>query len=252
MNTEETILRNRLSELADRAYTQNHYTYTNFLNLNELSIFHQMEQGFSYVGYSLYGQAEGYERQMVCFGDKEQFGYAPHPPVVCAHIHASHPKFAEELSHRDYLGALMNLGIERDMMGDIFVGDKEAYVLVHEQIAPYIQSELTRVRHTVVVVETDETFAPDVIVHLADEEIMASSERLDGIVAKVYHLSRSDSAQTVFDGLVFVNGSLTQNGGKILSAGDIVSVRGYGRFLYDGVAAQSKKGKLRIRIRKYT
>ena len=78
---------------------------------------------------------EGCERQMLRFGSEETLGYEEAFPISCVVIRPSAPKFAEELTHRDFLGALMNLGIERDVLGDIIVRDAVGYVFCEDAMA---------------------------------------------------------------------------------------------------------------------
>lgn len=73
--------------------------------------------------------------------------------MVCARISPVFDKFAEELSHRDYLGALMNLGIERHLIGDILIDGRYAYIFCMEHIIGVIKEQLDQVRHTRVFVE---------------------------------------------------------------------------------------------------
>ncbi len=87
------------------------------------------------------------ERQMVAFLPDALY-YEYHYPMKVVRIQPVNPRFAEELTHRDYLGALMNLGIERGKMGDILVRDGYAEVFVCPRIGEYITEQLTRIRHT--------------------------------------------------------------------------------------------------------
>ena len=107
----------------------------------------------------LFGGYEHAERQIAAFLP-DALSYNYDFPVVSLKIRPLQKKFAEDLSHRDYLGALLNLGVDRSKIGDILVGEKEAIFFCEEGIAPFLQQELTRVRHTPVLVEAA---APDEI-----------------------------------------------------------------------------------------
>lgn len=109
-------LKRRLTELADTAYTQNRYTYTPFLGLAEQQAYYAVEREVSYAGVLMEGGAPLCERKMVRFGNP---GYEETFPIARLEILPKTPKFAEHLTHRDFLGAVMNLGIERDVTGDI-------------------------------------------------------------------------------------------------------------------------------------
>lgn len=110
---------------------------------------------------------------------------------------------------------------------------------------------LTKIRHTVVrcriLDEIPEQSKPQV----TEETLIVSSLRLDGIVAKLYHLSRSQSLLLFREKKVFVDGRCMENNSGICKEGSIVSVRGYGRFVYQGLAHETKKGNLSIQIGRY-
>ncbi len=109
---EEELLRKRLIELANKAFTQNIYTYTHFLNEYEQSIYQEMQKELSFADSHLEGGHEYFTRAAAVFGSEEMFGYQGEIPLACARISPVFDKYAEKLSHRDYLGAMMHLGID--------------------------------------------------------------------------------------------------------------------------------------------
>ena len=244
-------MKKRFKELADKSWQNNVYLFTGFLGLSELSCFYEMERELSFVPAQVFGGYEGAERVMVRFGSAEDFGYEEEFPIVCLRISPLMQKFADDLGHRDILGALMNLGIDRSTLGDIMIKENQGYVFCMRSIAPFIVENLGKVRHTSVVCEQTQE-APSVREEdLAEMTIQVSSERIDGVMSKVYKLSRSDSAELFRQKKVFVNGRLCENNSQILKAQDKVSVRGYGRFLYKERQGVSKKGKLNVRVLVY-
>ena len=152
MNKEETLLRKRLTELSRQAYHKDIVTFSDFLNLNELNILHTTPKDLFPARYETFGGYEMAERQMVAFLPDALY-YEYHYPMQILKIRPANPRFAEELSHRDYLGSLMNLGVERCKMGDILLLENCAEVFVCQNIAEYLCQELTRIRHTVVQTE---------------------------------------------------------------------------------------------------
>ena len=114
MQEEEREMR-RFEELAEQCYARSRYTFTDFLGLSEYALFLTASPRFSYVPYTVFGGAEGCERVMVRFGSAEVLSYPEEAfPIACLLIAPSAPKFAEPFSHRDCLGAVMNLGIKRE------------------------------------------------------------------------------------------------------------------------------------------
>ena len=248
------LLQKRISELATRAYTSSLFTFTDFFGLLEQDVFRSVETKLPRgVKYTLFGGAEGTERVMVRFGDVEELGYEVPFPIVMLRIAPKAPKFAEKLSHRDVLGALMHLGMEREMLGDIILRDEgqEIFVFCHEKIAPFIESELTTIRTTPVRVEEAEELPSGELYRTEAITVKAMSERLDGVIAKLYSLSREEASGYFSRSLVFVEGRCISSPSHIPKSGERVSVRGLGRFIYEGYVSDTKKGKMNIRVLKY-
>lgn len=240
---EEHIFEKRILELAQKAYRENCYQYTGFLNLMEQSEVERCYQEISYAGVQSFGGNPLCERKIYCFGSVENFGYEPVYPLVCIHIYPSSSKFAEKLGHRDYLGAIMNLGIKRSFIGDIFVKEKEAWVFVLEGMSDYFMNNLGKVKNTLVKTEICEQLPEDVAPKMVKKQTNVASERLDAVISGVYHLSRSQVIELFREKRVFLDGRLMENKSGTAKAGTIVSVRHHGRFLYDGVVSETKKGR---------
>lgn len=232
MDSEETRLRKRLSELADKAYNNSQYLFTGFLSAAELDTYYRMERELSYAPVTVSGGTADCERVMLRFGSEELCGYEEAFPIQCIEISPLVEKFGEELGHRDYLGALMNLGIERGTLGDIIIDGKHAFLFCTEKMAPYIIETLDKVRHTSVRCRIAENVPESTVTRLERRTVQVSAARADSIIAKVYNLSRSESVELFRAKRVFVNGRINENNGGQLKPGDKVSVRGFGRFRF--------------------
>lgn len=239
----DDLERRRLTELAQRSWSQGVYCFTHFLDLQGLSLFESLRASLPPAPAALFGGAEGCERKMLRFGSEETCGYEEPFPIVCLRITPLSAKFAEPLTHRDYLGALMALGIQRETLGDIAVKKEAAYLFCESRIAPYIQEHFTQARHTFLACAPAETPPEGELFQTEKRVVQLSSQRLDALIARIYHLSRSE-AQALFPlGKVYVSGRLCESPGTVPKAGDIISVRGYGRMRYAGVESVSKKGR---------
>ena len=241
-------LKNRFRDLADKSFGQNIFTFTGFLGLSEQDVFWQAEPELRFAGCKLWGGMEGTDRVMVRFGNVQELGYEVEFPIACIHIQPLIAKFADKLSHRDFLGALMNLGIERSTIGDIKVGDKEGYLFCQENIAEYICENLGQIKHTHVKCQVVDGAAEIVEEEPEIKHIQVSSVRVDGVIAKVYNKSRSDCLELFRTGKVFINGRLCENNSRLLKQGETVNARGYGKFIVSGEPRETKKGKLNVEI----
>ena len=245
MSDEGELIKRRLVELFERAERSSYYTYTDFLGLMEQSL---LAEALGFAKYKAFGGACGAERVVVRFGNEEDIGYDEPFPISILRISPKSQKFADRLSHRDFLGSLMNLGIERRCLGDIVIIDNEGYLFCLSDIARYISDSLTRIKHTEVTVTEIDSIPEGELYKTERRVVQASGERLDAIVARVFSLSRDDAQRLFTKGLVFLSGKEVTSTSKTPRVGEVVSVRGFGRFIYRGIASLSKKGKLNIEV----
>lgn len=247
MTENDSLLTKRLSELSGRAAARGIWTYSEFLTLPQQDDF--LRLSIRDVPVSLYGGYPTAERKIAVFGSEDLCGWYEEPPICCVLLKPILQKFADSLTHRDFLGALMSLGIRREVLGDIVVHENRGYLFCLDSISEYIVRELKSVRHTSVTCALSSL--PEIVSQPADiMELVVASERLDALVAAVYRLSRSVS-QTLFDAeKVFCNGKNVRVS-STCNEGDVISVRGYGRFLYEGFLRETRKGWLRVAVRIY-
>lgn len=254
---DKDILLARVRELSYRASSNGYLTHTGFLSLSEQNAFfsflresHVDPNRREYQGsrFLLYGGNDEADRKMIFFlpyylSDEVFLSQESCQIITCLKISPKNEKFADHLTHRDYLGALMKLGYEREMYGDILTDGTTGYVFLSASIASYVKDELTKVRHTVV----DGTLIPcrecqfrpqfrELTLHLA-------SERIDCVIAEVFHLSRRSSQELIGKDCVFVDGMTMMDNSFHLKPESRVSIRGYGKFIYHGNPNLTKKGR---------
>ncbi len=249
MENSETLLVH-IRDLARQADRRGAYTYSGFLSPAELSEIMQKKDSLLCLPFTLWSDGAA-ERRILAFGSEALFGYPPDWPVSVISIMPVSEKFAEELTHRDYLGALMNLGIERTLLGDIIIRGKKAWVYCLDSIAEHICSVLTTVRHTTVKCEKSPGDIPELLPVFEEMRINVASERIDAVTAAFTGKSRSSITELFSSGRVFVNSREVNDGSKLLKEGDILSVRGFGKAVYDGISGASRKGRIYAVLRKY-
>lgn len=244
-------LKSHLKDLADRSYRQNIYTFSGFLGLAEQDQLWRMEKELRYSSVQLWGGYEQAERKAARFGSPQELCYEEDYPIVCIHIAPLQAKFADDLSHRDFLGALMNLGIERSTLGDIRVGEKEAYLYCLSSMAEYICEHLEKVRHTSVKCVPVAESADVPQEEPRELVVQLPSLRVDACLAKVYNRSRGEILEAFQGGKVYVDGRLCENNSRQLKGGETVNLRGYGKFLFTGERRETRKGKLSVKVLLY-
>ena len=251
MSDERELLKKRFTELAKKSYNSGIFTFTDFLGLAEQSAFSEILRDISGIPYSVFGGTEGSERVMIRFGSEEDFGYSVPFPIKAILALPSSPAFAEKLTHRDFLGTVLGLGIERRCVGDIVLRDGGAYIFVKEDIADFVAEGLTRARHTPLITRVTDELPEGELYKTELRHVQANGERLDALIAKLYSLSRDDAQALFSKKLVFASGKCTESTSYIPKPGEVISVRGYGRFIFRGYDSLTRKGKLNITLEVY-
>lgn len=243
----DDFIRKRFEDLDSRAYQQGYPVYTDFCDVAELMILHSMRFSCSVWTNGGYDFSE---RQMACFMPSDAFLEGNIFPMKAVRIAPISPRFADTLTHRDFLGALMNLGIKRELMGDLLVDKSTNSCLVFcvDHIAHFIIENLVRVKHTDVsaaVIDFDESgFTPD----FRSETLIITSDRLDSFVAAAAHTSRTQGSSLIDGEKVMINNRIEKSHTKAISEGDIVTIRGRGKFRVSEFAGQTQKGRMKVRI----
>lgn len=226
-----------------RQFERNRYAFSEFLGLAEQNDMLGDLREFPRVPYVFFGGAENTERVVLRLGSPEEFGYEEDWPISLVEVKPKNAKFSDDLSHRDFLGSIMNLGLTRERIGDIYITDNVGYVFVLTTNAPFLCEQLERVKHTSVECRIVETLPPIPAMEPKEAVIQCASLRADLVLAKLYNLSRNGAAELFVQGRVFIDGRLCESGSRELAFGEIVSVRGYGRFWLAEDRGLSRKGK---------
>lgn len=174
-------------------------------------------------------------------------------------VSAVSDKFSDDLNHRDFLGALMNLGIEREMVGDILVTESthsgkhnNAYIFCADTVADYIAENLTKIRHTNVkctFCSTQDTY--EIQIKKEPLHIIAASARADAVTATITGLSRSSTSLLFREKKFSLNNRLYENSSYQLKPGDVFSIRGYGKYEFVETGSATRKGRLNIELLRY-
>jgi RNA-binding protein YlmH len=254
MDKEEQLLRRHLLDLANTSYYKGICVFSDFLNLNEQSIFLSMKSELPAIQYDFFGGFPDAERKMLCFCGNDRITAEKEKlfPITCIRISPENKKFSDSLTHRDFLGAILHLGIDRSKLGDILIKEKEGCLFCTSSIHTFIMEQLIKVKHTMVntavIEQEDFQYEP------ALKEITGtvSSVRLDSILSVAFQSSRSSMTSLIKGGKVYVNSREVVSNSYVLKDHDVVSVRGYGKFIYTGTSYQTKKGRYSVKVLLYT
>lgn len=243
----DELFEKRLHELALRASRRREAAFTHFMDLN------QIQQAMTAANKErihllLEGGYPDAERRIGAFYDAEppEDWQWPIQPVEISW----RPQFGTP-EHRDLLGALMALGFERERMGDIVLTEDKAYVFAEPEMAEYIVRSLEGAgRVTVKCRLTDGV--PDLPPPKGKifRDTVASM-RLDAVLAAGFSLSRSDAADQISRGKVFVNQAQQMRGDIVVGEGDLISLRGEGRLRVEAIEGETKKGRIALKLFRY-
>ena len=248
METNDVTIRHLL-DLCRKSEKSGVWLYSGFLSLAEQDDLLCSKEAHG-CSFRLLGGYENAERKILAAGNKEEAG-PPEPPISVISVSPRSVKFAEELTHRDYLGAILALGIDRSVIGDILVRDKQAWFFCLSSVADMIASSLTEVRRTSVVSAVITGDVPELKPRYMPLRLNVASERIDGIVSALTGISRGQADRLFAAGKVFLNGRMTMDRSLRLKEGDILSVRGFGKAVYDGIEYETKKKRYQVNIRRF-
>ena len=259
---EEDLLIARFHELSRRSYERNYITSTEFLSLSEQNVFYDLLrkenvplQKGTYQGsyFACFGGHAESDRKILAFSPnpwteegKETFENAS---LACIRLVPKSIKYADQLTHRDYLGALMHLGYERKNFGDILTDGTTGYLFLLNRVAEDVAGNLQKIKHTPVSCEILHTKECPFTFRFLDKRIFIPHNRLDAIIKEVFDMSRRDSQEKIGKEEVFVDGRTVKDNSQTLKPNARVSVRGKGKFLYVGDEKETKKGRIVVTIR---
>lgn len=234
-NSEDSGFIRRLNDLVAQNERTGAPRFTLFLTEHEQAVASSVIRG------ELYGGYDEAERKMLRIGDYGEFPLCAFTAVF---------RDCDELSHRDFLGSLMGLGIKRELVGDIIVSRGFAVFFTSLGVRELVLNELSKVGRTGVrITEGIACEIPEREFEIVS--VVVASMRLDALIAAITNLSREKSLRLIKSGLVVCNGRCLTEGAVQISEGARLSVRGYGKYIVSQISGQTRKGKIHLEIKKY-
>lgn len=249
MNEEDKLLLAKINDLFYKCDKYSSPVFSDFLDpQSQASINDTISTIFGY-NILMFGGYDDSERKILgIFPEWQEVSTDEFPISVFKISHT----FGDELSHRDYLGAVLGLGIDRSKIGDIAIDGKTAYLFCSDSICEYIYQNLSKIGNKGINLEKCEFY--DICVpekKFCTLNCVAASLRLDAVVAASLRVSRNIAAKMIENEKVSVNHKQISQTSKILSVGDLISVRGFGRLLLCESGAKTRNGRLHITLKKY-
>lgn len=194
------------------------------------------------------GLSESSEKKVICIAPNSFEMFEENFPVKYFKINGKN-KF-KKLEHKDFLGTIMNLGIKRELMGDLIVRDSICYGIIKEELLELIKGKVEFIGKIPVKIEEIEELKIPENEFKESIEILASL-RLDALVSEIIKKSRSEAIKLLESGEVFLNYEIEKKNSKVISEGDILTIRKKGKFIIGKVLDETKKGKIKLLIKQY-
>lgn len=261
--SETNYLIAHIKDLARKASKENSITSSSFLSLSEQSEVNKIlpslnkeysnELNFIFDG----GNAENSDRKILFIIPSflnEYFEEFKKDKISLLYLTPKNMKYSEALTHRDFLGALMNLGFEREMFGDIIINhlnQSEAIIYLDSSIKDSVINDLDQVKHTSFNVKEKDLSNPPFKPRFEIISIYVASLRLDNILKETFKISRDVSQSLIEKKFVFINGKTITSSSYTLKENDRVSVKTRGKFIFLNEFTINKKGRYHVKIKKY-
>ncbi len=240
------LLKSRIQDAEEIVYSKNIPKFIGFLSTEEIAYCEKLLTGK--FEYSFFGGSENSVRKMLGIFPSGRTNISLFP--ITAVKVSFNSKY--QLTHRDFLGSLMALNIKRETVGDIFITNGTGYIVLSNTVTDIVLSELKKIGS--VGVKAEQILLEDIVsfeTSVIAIRTTVSSLRSDAVVSAIIKTSREKSLQYIKMGYVAINSEQLTKPTKTVTAGDCITVRGFGKFKVESCDSISKKGKIILNILKY-
>lgn len=235
-NNQFDSLKAHLKDLEENSRRWHKTLSSAFLSEEEQAAMHPFFPPSEYIHYD--GGYPGAMRKKIIFFSDEEDGFSD---IVC--LHAKTDQRFRHITHRDVLGAVMHLQVDRSAIGDLWVTDDSIYLYTSSAMSEFFTANLTRINQLSVHFEEIPDHPSQ---HFQTKEFhgVIASGRIDAITSFLTKTSRTHAKEMIRNGMVQINHTLVEDGDKLCDNNDTISIRGYGRFVYLGESHTTKSGRI--------
>lgn len=253
---DDKILLSQILDKIEMVEKKNKIEYTDFLDLSQIELVQKFINRIKIENYMSYGGFEQAERKIFVIYP-EKFNSTVVEKNLSNIVQIIRIELPDDLkgkyTHRDYLGAVIKLGIERKKVGDIIVDSNGADIIIDKDVSKFLVENLgslTRFSKSTITVQNIEDLRP-VEIKKEEIEIIVSSLRLDNVISELARCSRNKALDIINTERVFVNFECETKKTKQIKPGDMVTIRGKGRFFIKEIVGQTRSGRTVIKIEKF-
>ena len=255
-NQEDKLLLAKVMDKLEITKTRNKIECTDFLNLYEQDLVDKFLKKIKFEKYYFFGGVGEAERKiLIVYPEKltEEMVRKNHSKMISV-IKINLPiELEEQYDHKVYLGGIMKLGIEREKIGDISVKTRGAEIVIKNEAQKFLMQNidsLTRFKSCDIELKNIDELEEIVAQKIEITEIVASL-RLDNIVSSLARTSRTKAIEILEQERVFLNFKTETKASKQVKVGDVITIRGKGRFEFVEISGNTRKGRFVIKINKY-
>lgn len=251
--TKDELTVAKIEDKIDQCRDGWYVTSTGFLDSHEQALVRKTAMHAAGVRTIMYGGYEDAERRMlVCIPSELPVSDDEALDGLVSVLRVKKPAISRSLSHRDYLGSILGLGIERRLIGDILVREDGADILIIPEAAEFLLREYHQAGRTEVktgAVSLGDLIIPEMRCEMIRDTV--SSVRLDSVVSSAFRMSRSNAAEAIRRGLVSVDHAECLKTDLKVEEGAILTLKGKGKAVLEEIGSESKKNRTWIRIKRY-
>lgn len=253
---DDKILLAQILDKVEMVEKKNKIEYTDFLDLAQIELVQKFINKIKIENYICYGGFEQAERKMFVIYP-EKFNVSVVEKNLSNIVQIIRIELPDDLkgkyTHRDYLGAVIKLGVERKKIGDIIVDNNGADIIIDKDISKFLLDNLgslTRFSKSEITLQNINDLR-SVEIRKEELEIIVSSMRLDNVISELARCSRNKAHDIINTERVFVNFECETKKTKQIKPGDMVTIRGKGRFFIKEIAGQTRSGRTVIKVEKF-
>lgn len=257
---EDTLLLAAVEDKINQCESSYMLTHSQFLDPRQKMLVEAMCHRYQGLRYAFYGGYEEAERSIICFcpdyievktaAELQQY-FQDNPTVEPLALLRATPR-GPSLTHRDYLGSLLGLGVKREWIGDILVGPTSADIIISRNLLDFLLTQYDKAGRVALEVQQ----LPLCQLQIPEKQRQqkrdtVASLRLDNVLAAAFDISRSQAQESIAKGIVFIDSVACLKADRVVATGEKLTLRGKGKAILLTVGTATKKGRLPIVLEKY-
>lgn len=249
-NIEERLVASKILDKANICLRNHVNAFTNFIDMYKIGKYINMVHSLREINIKSFGGYFGSERNIIGFSPSYREIEESDFPIVTMEILLNSFK-SNHISHRDYLGSILSLGIDRTKIGDILVLEEKAIVFIFEEVSNYLLNNLYKVKNTKVqtkIISLNEVAIPQP--NIKEIYSTVSSLRADAILSSGFNLSRTKVVDLIKSEKALINGNIATPSSNVKN-GDYLTLRGFGKIKLFKVNGRTKKDRISVVIHCY-